>query len=66
MAIGCQNKVDLCMKDVTIYKGTHVETSGYLDNNGRIKNPFRIPGTKLENNNVLIKIPELVQSFIVY
>ena len=45
------------MKDVTIYKCIHIETSGYLDYNGRIKNQFRIPGTKLENNNVLIKIP---------
>ena len=46
--------------------GTHVETSGYLDYNGRIKNLFRIPGTKLENNNCLIKIPEPMRLFIVY
>ena len=32
----------------------------------RIKNQFRIPGTKLENNNVLITIPEPVRLFIVY
>ena len=38
------------MKDVTIYKGTHSETSDY---DGRIKNQFRIPGTKLENNTFL-------------
>ena len=44
-----------CMKDVTIYKGTHVETSGYLDYNGRIKNLFRIPVTKIENNVFLLK-----------
>ena len=46
--------------------GKHVETSGYLDYNGRIKNQFRIPGTKLENNYFLIKIPEPVRLFIVY
>ena len=48
------------------YIGKHVETSGYLDYNGRIKNQFRIPGTKFENNNVLIKISEPVSLFIVY
>ena len=31
-----------------------------------LKNLFRIPGAKLENNNVLIKIPEPVRLFIVY
>ena len=49
-----------CMKDVTIYKGTYFETSGY----GRIKNQFRIPGIKVENNYYLIKIPEPVRSFM--
>ena len=51
-------------KDVTIYKGTHVKTLGYLDYNGRVKNIFRIPGTKLENNTFLIKITEHHSLFI--